>query len=94
MRRRVFPSVFIGKFACGITILFLAQFAAAQFDSSMPYAGDPRDTRWVDAPLAGPLVARPIKVACVDAIHQVAAHSPSRSPPPRRSSATTRSAFR
>jgi Asp-tRNA(Asn)/Glu-tRNA(Gln) amidotransferase A subunit family amidase len=27
--------------------------------------GDPRDTRWVDAPLAGPLVARPIKVAIV-----------------------------
>ena len=27
--------------------------------------GDPRDTRWVDAPLAGPRVARPIKVAIV-----------------------------
>jgi amidase len=27
--------------------------------------GDPRDTRWVDVPLAGPLVPRPIRVALV-----------------------------
>src|SRR5215469_2052830 len=46
MCHRVFPSVLIGKFAFGFTILFLAHLAAAQVDSSMPYAADPRDKRF------------------------------------------------
>ena len=49
MRQRIFPPVFIGKFAVGIVVLFLTQFAAAQFESDMrtPYPADPRDTRFV-----------------------------------------------
>jgi amidase len=37
----------------------------ARLALSVMARGDPRDTRWVDAPLSGPPVARPIRVALV-----------------------------
>jgi amidase len=37
--------------------------------------GDPRDTRWVEAPLAGPPVARPIRVAIVPEVPGGTTHS-------------------
>jgi len=46
MFRKILSSAVIGKFAFGIAVLFLAQFAAAQFEPALPPIADPRDTRF------------------------------------------------
>jgi amidase len=47
----------------------------ARLALSVMAKGDPRDTRWVDAPLVGPTVARPIRVAIVPEVPGGATHS-------------------
>ena len=46
----------------------------ARLALSVMAKGDPRDTRWVDAPLAGPVPKRPIRVALVPEVPGGATH--------------------
>lgn len=46
MYRKILSSVFLQKFVFLIAVLFLARFAAAQFEPALPPIADPADTRF------------------------------------------------